>query len=165
MYFIDSSRPNAFKRAGTWSNLESTGAITPTGIFNVQLNFNGNKDERGQKAPLKMTHMIHRATEAKTVWEILKSDKRPTDASNAKNYQYGRFEAIQYDMLTSAACFYVAADGGFNSMKNELIFGDRVSPELETWTSDGGDVTHQRIRTRFGMGAGRPYTWRAHAVS
>jgi len=165
MYFIDSDRPNAFKRAGTWDNLESASAITPNQIFDVQLNFASNRDERGQLAPIKMSHIIVRPTDEKTVWEILNSDKRPYDAQNAKNFQYGRFEAIVYNMLTTATAFYVAAPGGFKSAKNELIFGDRVSPQLETWTTDGGDVTHQRIRTRFGTACNRPYIWRAHTVS
>jgi len=165
MYLIDSARPNAFKRAGTWSNLEAPGAITPTSIFNTQLNFGAQLDERGQKAPMKMSGMVIRRDEEKTVWEIVQSDKRPNDAQNARNFQYGRFEYTVYNMLSTATAFYVAADGGFQSAKNELYFGDRVAPQLETWDTDGGDVHHQRIRTRFGVGCGRPQMWRGQTVS
>lgn len=165
MYLIDSARPNAFKRAGTWSNLDSTSTITLNQLFDVQLQFAYNTDERGALAPLKMTHIIIRPAEEKTVWEILNSDKRPYDAQNAKNFQYGRFEAIVYNMLTSAVALYVALPGGFKSERNELLFGDRVSPQLETWMSNGNDVTHQRIRTRYGVGCNRPYVWRGHALS
>jgi len=165
MYFIDSGRPHAFKQAGTWSNLEAASAITPNQLFDTQLNFATHVDERGQLSPLKMTHMIVRPTDEKTVWEILNSDKRPYDAQNAKNFQYGRFEAIVYNMLTAAVAFYVAAPGGFKSMKNELIFGDRVAPQLETWKTNGNDVTHQRIRTRYGIACNSPYIWRGGTVS
>jgi len=163
MYLIDADRPNAFKRAGTWSNVEATGAISATSLFNTQLNFAANTDERGQKAPQKMTGMIIRPNEEKTVWEIVQSDKRPNDAQNARNFQYGRFQYQVYNMLTSAVAIYYAGD--LKSEKNELRFGDRVAPSLETWQSDGNDVTHQRIRTRYGVGCGRPYLYRAQAVT
>ena len=165
MYLIDSARPNAFKRAGTWSNLEAASAITPTSIYTAQLAFAANTDERGQLAPLKLTHLIIRPTDEKAVWEILKSDLRPTDAQNASNFQKGRFQYIVYNMLTSAVILYADARSGFSAQSNELIFGDRISPEFETWTSDGGDVTHQRIRTRYGIGCGRPFVWRGGTVS
>ena len=163
MYLIDSDRPNAFKRAGTWSNLESAGAITPNGLFTTQLNFAAHTDERGQLSPLKMVGMIIRPNEEKTVWEILQSDLRPTDAMNAKNFQHGRFQYEVYNMLTTATAFYYAAP--LNGPKSELYFGDRISPELETWDTNGGDVHHQRIRTRYGLGCGRPTILRAQTVS
>jgi len=163
MYFIDSSRPNAYKPAGTWSNLEASGAITPTAIYTAQLNFAANLDERGEKAPMKMAGMIIRPNEEKTVWEILRSDLRPTDAMNAKNFQYGRFQYEVYNMLTSAVAFYYAGD--FKSEKNELRFGDRASPQLETVETSNPDVMAQRIRTRYGVGCGRPTFWRAADVS
>jgi len=165
MYFIDSARPNAFKRAGNWSNLEASSAITPNQLFDTQLSFSTTRDERGQLTPMKMSHIIVRPADEKTVWEILKSDKRPYDAQNAKNFQFGRFQAIVYNMLTTATAFYAAMPEGFKSTKNELYFGDRVAPQLETWTSNGGDVTHQRIRTRYGIACNRPYAWKAHTVS
>lgn len=165
MYLIDSDRPNAFKRAGTWSNLDDTSAITPNQIFAVQLEFATYTDERGQLSPQKMTHIIHRPAEEQTVWEILNSDKRPYDAQNAKNFQYGRFEAITYNMLTASIALYAAVPGGFKSQRNELLFGDRQSPSLETWMTNGNDVTHQRIRTRYGVGCNRPTVWRGHALA
>ena len=164
MYLIDSDRPNAFKRAGTWSNLEAPSAITPLSIFTAQLSFAGNTDERGQKAPMKLVKIIIHPNEEKDLWEILKSDLRPTDAMNAANYQKGRFQYEVYDMMTAQQIMYYGADA-FSSPKNELRFGDRVAPQLETWTTNGGDVTHQRIRTRYGVGCGRPWAWRGGVVS
>jgi hypothetical protein len=165
MYFIDSSRPNAFKMAGSWSNLEATGAITPTGIYTAQLNFAAYRDERGQLSPMKLSHLVIRPNEEKTVWEILQSDLRPTDAMNAANFQKGRFSYQVYNMLTSGYVYYAAADGGFQNQRNELYFGERAAPDMKTWTSNGGDVYHQRIRTRYGIGCGRPHFWRGAALA
>lgn len=163
MYFLDSARPNAFIQAGTWSNLESTSAITAASLFTAQLNFAYNRDERGQKAPLKMKTMIIRPAEEVQVWELLKSDLRPADAMNARNYQAGRFNYVVYNMMTTQQALYCSED--FKSAKNELLFGERASAQVETWTSNGGDVTHQRVRSRFGIGCGRPFIWRGGVVS
>ena len=166
MYLLDSARPNAYKAAGTWSNLEASGAITASTIFDAQLNFRAYRDDRGQLTPQKMTHLVIRPQDEVDVWELLKSDLRPGDAMNAKNFQYGKFQYIIYDYLTAALCLFVAADGGLTGNRNELIFGDRVAPSIETWVDgDNPDVTRQRIRGRFGMGAGRPYIWRGMTVS
>lgn len=164
MYLIDSARPNAYKPAGTWSNLDSTSAITANNIYQIQLNFAAHTDERGKLSPLKMNKMIVRPSDEKTVWEILRSDLRPTDAMNAKNFQYGRFEYMVYNYLTAATAFYLAGDP--KSSSNELLFGERSAAQLETW-DDGNnpDIVNQRIRARFGIGCGRPYIWRAHTVS
>ena len=164
MYFLDDERPNAFKRAGLWGNLLAISAITPTYLFDTQLEFRNYRDERDQKSPMMMRKMIIRPAEEETVWEILKSDLRPTDAMNAKNYQFGRFEYETFDMMTAQQVLFYAGDS-FSSSKNELYYGDRVSPEINTWTSDGGDVTHQRVRSRFGIGCGRPHAWRGGPVS
>ena len=164
MYFIDSDRPNAYARAGTWSNEESVSAITPNSIFQCQLNFAAHKDEIGQLSPLQLKRMIIRPQDQKTVWEILRSDLRPTDAMNAKNFQYGRFEYTIYNFLTDAAVYYMANDG--KSPKNELAFYWRVHPGFKTWLDGSNpDITRQRVRFSFGLGLGRPYMWRGGEVS
>jgi len=163
MYLIDSARPNPFKQAGNWSNVESTGVINANGLYQTQLNFSAYTNERGQLRPLKLGKMIIRPTDEKTVWEILQSDKRPSDAMNAKNFQYGRFQYLVYNYLTSAVALFLAEDT--KGPRNELMFGDRAAPQLETWTADNPDITKQRIRTRYGVGCGRPYIWRGQTVS
>lgn len=164
MYFIDSARPNPYVAAGTWSNLEASSAITAASLYTAQLAFAANKDERGQLAPLKLTKIIIRPTDEKTLWELLKSDLRPSDAMNAKNYFNGRFEYVVYNFLSSAYIFYMAGDPSSNA--NELYFGERKAPEIKTW-DDGTnpDIVRQRVRGRFGIGCGRPQFWRGGVVS
>lgn len=164
MYLGDSGRPNPYALAGEWSNLESAGDITASSLFQAQLNFANNKNERGQKRPLKMKSLVIRPQDEETVWEILKSEKEPTSALNKRNFQQDRFNYTVYNYLTSAVNVFLAEDK--NGAKNELYFGDRVAPTIETYT-DGSNpqVTRQRIRCRFGVGAGRPYTMRFMDVS
>lgn len=163
MYFLDSARPNPNKRAGTWSNLEATSALTPTAVFTAQLNFAKYRNEIGQLKPLVMTDIYYRPDEDKTVFEIMKSDLRPTDASNAANWAMGKFQYHVVNRMTAQQIIYSA--GGVGATGNELYFGMRSAPELMTWTGDNVDVIKQRIRARFGIGCGRPYTWRGGALS
>lgn len=164
MYFIDSSRPNANPAAGTWSNEETASAITPSSIYQAQLNARAMTDENGELAPTFIKQLIIRPQDEKTVWEIQKSDYRPTDAMNAKNYLFGRFEYVVYDFLTDACIYYMVGDA--KSDKNELMFFWRVKPELKTWVGDNPDVIKQRIRFAFGLGLGSPRkVWRGGEVS
>lgn len=163
LYLLDDGRPNAYIPAGDWSNLEATSAITPTSIRTAQLAFADNRDSRGQKAPLQLKKIVCRASDEEKVWEIVKSDLRPTDAMNAKNFQYGRFEYMVYNMLDSAVIFYWADDP--KSAKNELVWGTRVAPSVEEVKNANPDVITHRIRARFGPGLGRPTILRGGAVS
>ena len=164
-FFIDEDRPNPFHKAQDWSNKESAGAITPTSLYNVQLNFAAYKNERDLLSPMTLKQILCRPTDEKTLWEIVQSDMRPTDAMNAKNFQYGRFQYTVMNRLTSAYIYYYAGDS-FQDSRNELYFGDRISPELSTWTDgDNPNVTNQSIRGRYGIACGRPYMWRANVVS
>ena len=163
MYLLDDSRPRAYDKTGTWSNLEAASAITPTSIYTAQLNFAAHKDTRGQKTPLMLKKLIIRPQDEKTVWEILQSDLRPTDANNAKNFQKGRFEYTVYNFLDSALVFYLADDP--KSQKNELLFLNRVSPQVEEVETGNPDVMSHRIRARFGIGCGLPTIWRGGTVS
>jgi len=165
MYLIDSGRPNANPMAASWSNEESASAITSTSIFTAQLNARGTTDESGEIAPQMIKKIICRPTDEKTLWEIANSDKRPTDASNAANFQYGKFEYEVYDFLTDAAIFYLMGD--VKSEDNELFLFWRVKPEFKTWVDGSNpDITRQRVRMAFGIAAGSPKkVWRGGEVS
>ena len=164
LYLIDSDRPNAYARAPKWSNEESASAITASSIYRAQLNFAGAKDELGQLAPQKLEKIVIRPQDEQVVWELLKSDLRPEDSMNAKNFQKGRFDYQVYNYLTSANIFYLA--GSAQSPKNELQFFWRVKPEFKTWVDGSNpDITRQRVRMAFGMGLGRPQLWRGGVVS
>lgn len=162
MYLIDSARPNAYAPAGTWSNLEATSAITPTSLYTAQINFALNRDERDKLSPLVLRKIVVRPTDEKAIWEILKSDLRPTDAMNAANFNKGRFEYSVYNHLTSSYIFYWAGDP--KGSDNELQFIWRVRPQVETW-NDGPDIIRQRVRFACGVGCGRPYILRGGIVS
>lgn len=165
---VDSGRPNANPEAGTWSNLETTSAITPDAIFQAQLNARATRGEDGELYPLMVKGIICRPQDSKTLWEIRNSNYRPTDAMNVNNYfkeaKDASFDIIVYDYMTSANIYYVL--GSPKADDNELMFFWRVSPSLKTWVGDNPDVIQQRIRFSFGTALGSPRKmWRGGAVS
>ncbi len=150
-FITSDARANAHPRGGTWTNEETTGAITPDALFTAQLSASTIKSERGHLSPRTLKRVICRPTDEKTLWEILRSDLRPTDSMNARNFQFGRFEYTVYNHLTSANIFY-ELDGD-----NELYFQWRVRPSFETWPgADNPDLFWQRVRFACGVGCNRP---------
>ena len=164
-YFLDgtengTARNNPHPEGGTWGNCEAASAITTSSIYTAQLNAAAQVTERGHLAPRKVERLIIRPTDEKTVWEILRSDLRPTDSMNARNFQFGRFQYTVYHRLTSALIFY-QLDG-----KNELYKQTRVAPSFESWQgADNPDIFWQRVRFAMGVGCNRPDAWRGGTVS
>ena len=169
LYLIDAGRPNPDPAGGTWSNLESTSAITPDSIFQAQLNARATTGDDGELFPLRVQYIICRPQDSKKLWEIRNSDYRPTDAFNVNNYfkemSDATFDIKVYDHLTSSNIFYGLADP--KSDLNELMWIWRVKPSFLTW-QDGTnpDIMRQRVRMAFGLALGSPKkAWRGGAVS
>lgn len=165
MYLIDDGRPNAEPKAGTWKNLESTGAISETSLFTAQLAARQQKGEDGELYPTYIKKLIIRPNEEKTLWTLLKTDLKVGSSLNDKNFFLGKFDYTVYDWLTAAVILYQMSD--LKSEANELMFFWRVRPEFETW-KDGSnpDITRQRVRMAFGIGCGSPRkSWRGGALA
>ncbi len=158
-YWLDATRNNPHPRGGTWGNVEATSSITPTSIFTAQLNFAKHVNERGERDQKKLTKVIVRPDEEREVWEIKNSDLRPTDAMNAANFQFGRFEYSTYNLMTTSQVMYMAEG------RNEVRSYWRMKPSVVAFTDGNPDVLWQRVRFRFGIGALRPDIWRGGVVS
>jgi len=165
MYFIDSGRPHADPKAGTWSNLESSSAITETSLFTAQLNARNQVGEDGELSPTYIKKLIIRPDDEKTVWTLLKSDLKVGTSLNDKNFFMGKFDYEVYDWLSAAVIYYQLADP--KSDANELMLFWRVKPQLKTWVDGTNpDVLRQRVRLAFGLGCGSPkQAWRGGVVS
>ena len=159
---IASGRPNPHPLGGTWSNLESTAAISPSSIFTAMLAFRAHKNERGQKNPLRMTTMYIRPQDEAAVVEALNSQLRPTDSMNAVNHLAGRgITYMIYDYMSSAYILYK----GEGAVRNELKSLWRVRPTVDEWPKTDTDVFAVRVRFRYGVGCGRPDCFRGGIVS
>lgn len=155
MYLLDSSRPHADPKAGSWSNLESPSAITETSLFTAQLAARNQVGEDGELSPTYIKKIVIRPDDEKTLWTLLKSDLKVNSSLNDPNFFKGKFDFEVYDWLSSALIFYILADP--KSDANELMFFWRVRPQLKTWVDGTNpDVTRQRVRMAFGIGCGNP---------
>lgn len=165
MYLVDSARPSADPAAGTWSNLESTGAITETSLFTAMLNARAMTGEDGELYPTYIKKIIIPPAQEKTLWTLLKTDLKVASSLNDKNFMQGKFEYEVYDWLTSNYIYFELAEP--KSDQNELMLFWRVRPNLKTWVDGSNpDVTRQRVRFAFGIGCGSPRrAWRGGALA
>ena len=161
MYLWDSARPNPVAIAGTWSNLETTGALSVSMFFTAGLNFRLNRDAKGNKAVMKLGTIVIRPHEAKTMHELLGSPLEPTSALNKVNWANSAGLSYEiYDHMTTAQVIFKATDG-----KNELYQLWRVRPGTLPVETGDPDVFAVRTRFRYGLGCLRPSNLRAAALS
>lgn len=161
MYWIDSARPNPVAVAGTWSNLEATGALSVSMIFDATLNLNQRNDARGNRAMYTLDTIFIRPNEQKTMDELRMSPKDPTNAMNTVNWLYNQAIGYRtYNLMTTQQIMYKA------SGKNEVKQLWRKRPDvLPVTTPEDPDVFGARVRFRFGLGALRPDVWSAGLLS
>ncbi len=163
-YLFDSARPNPVAGAGTWSNIEAPGALTAEAVFQADLNYKTYHDERGEPSPQELKMIVHRPEEGKTAFELAQSDKRPTDAMNARNWAFGRFQYLSLNRLTTACVIYLAADP--KSEENELVWKWFQRPGVKDFDrANNPDVLSTRVRYRCGFGCHRPYIFRGQKLA
>ena len=160
-YWLDTDRPNPNPTAGTWSNVESTGAVSQSSIWTAALNFRLHKNSHGDKEPIRLSQIIIRPQDEPAIKETLMSTLRPTDSMNAINYLTDMgFTYSVYDHMTAALIMYRAT-----GMRNEVKALWRVRPNVAPVNVEDPDTFAVRVRFRFGLGLGRPDIWRGGAVS
>lgn len=158
MFLIDSDRPNADVEAGTWSNLESTGALSETMLFAADLNARQMTGEDGELYPQTIKKLVIRPDEVKSVWKLLNTQQVLNSSINDWNWAKSKFsmnDVITYDYMTTSQILYLLANP--KSDDNELYFFTRVPEQFLTWVDGSNpDVTRQRVRMAWGLGLGSP---------
>ncbi len=164
MNLIDSLRNRESQAAGTWSNLETPGALTQTSVGTMRLNFRKNKDEFGDPAPITMQKLIIPPDLEDTVITELESAQQPGTALNDKNFltKY----ALSYDVwdyLTSTTAWFGC---GPKDSLHELNWYWGTAPAIDikdVTYSANPDVWGKRLRMYFVSGADRPHNIRGNA--
>ena len=163
LLLVDSGRKYEDTAAGTWSNLETSGALTQARVGTMRTNFYKNKDEFGDPAPIIMQKLLIPPDLEDTVITELESAQKPGGSLNDKNFltKY-RLEYMVNPWLTSTTAWF-----GMGPMDNlhELYFYWGAKPRIDIQTtteSNNPDVFGKRIRMVFVSGCDRPHNIRGN---
>lgn len=154
MYLFDSGRYREDSGQASWSNLE-TGALSGTSLATARVNAMKVTDGRGLIRGVNLETLLVPPDLAQKAFELNASDLRPEDAQNAKNWNKNVLNVRVWNKLTSATAWFVL---GTVNRNYGLTWVWRVKPTPSSY-NDGSndDLFVQKIRFRFGQGAGIPY--------
>ncbi len=171
MLLIDSARPFELRSgydtsAGTasWSNLETSAAISQSTVDTCRLNGRKTVDEHGRRRGVVLTQLVIPPDLESTVVTQLESAQKPGSSLNDYNYlkRYNLSYVVWKD-LTSAAAWFMR-DPDKQSKDYELYWHWRTQPHYEPYN----DPAYPRTRGYYvhfsvAKGAGRPHAIRGNA--
>ena len=155
---FSASRPQPKTSAGTWSNLESSGALTSDSIATARVNFRKYLDGNGDLDPQMLTKFIVSPDQEDTAKEIVGTNlKVDTSLNNTNIVSDVSFEV--WDWLSSGIVAYMG------DAENELEFHVRIAPSVLVYQAgDNPDLIWSRLRMAMGTGLRRPGAWRGQVI-
>lgn len=156
--FFSASRPQPRATAGTWSNLESTGALTADAVATARVNFKTYLDGNGDLDPQMLEKVIVSPELEDTMREISGTTLKVDTSLNNTNVVSG----TSYDCYSYLDAGTIIYQG---SGENGLEFHIRKNPSVMTW-EDGSnpDKIWSRLYMALGTGLKRPGKWRGQQV-
>lgn len=156
--FFSAGRNQPKSSAGTWSNLETSGALTADAIATARLNFRKYLDGNGDLDPQVMDKIVVSPDQEDTIREIVGTNlKVDTSLNNTNIVSDVKYEV--WDWLDSGIVAYCG------DAENDLQFHVRVAPGVMV-TQDGRnpDIIWSRLRMALGTGLLRPSKWRGQQI-
>jgi hypothetical protein len=157
--FFSAARPQPKSSAGTWSNLEATGALTPDALATARVNFRKYLDGSGDLDPQIMQKVIVSADQEDTMREIVGTNLKVDTSLNNTNI----VSDVAYEVWDWLDDGIVAFCG---DAENDLQFHIRKAPGVIVF-QDGTnpDKIWSRMRMAMGTGLLRPGKYRGLTVS
>jgi len=156
--FFSAGRPQPKNSAGTWSNLEASGALTADAVATARVNFRKYLDGSGDLDPQVMKKVIVSPDQEDTIKEIVGTNlKVDTSLNNTNIVSDVAYEV--WDWLDSGIVAYCG------DTENDLQFHVRVSPSVMVF-QDGQnpDKMWSRLRMALGTGLLRPGMYRGQQI-
>jgi len=155
---FSAGRPQPKASAGTWSNLEASGALTADAIATARVNFRKYLDGNGDLDPQMLTKFIVSPDQEDTAKEITGTTlKVDTSLNNTNIVSDVGFEV--WDWLSSGTVAYMG------DAENELEFHIRIAPSVLVYQAgDNPDLIWSRLRMAMGTGLRRPGAWRGQQI-
>jgi len=160
MNLVDSARPAEGPGVASWSNLETSAALSPESIATMRLNFRKNVNEWGRKRPLKMETLVVGADLEDTAEVALTTPKKVgTDLNDNSVFAQRKLKLEVWDYLTSTTGWF-----GFGAKNDlhELYWYWGVRPGVKPYDCGNPDVRAYRMRMVFVTGADRPMNVRGN---
>lgn len=156
--FFSASRPQPRATAGTWSNLESTGALTADSVATARVNFNTYLDGNGDLDPQMLSKVIVSPELEDTMREISGTTLKVDTSLNNTNVVSGTDYDV-YHWLDAGTVIY-CGDG-----ENGLEFHVRKNPSIDTY-NDGSNIDKiiSRMYMAVGTGLKRPGKFRGQQI-
>jgi hypothetical protein len=153
------SRPQPRASAGTWSNLNTAGALTATTVADARTSFNTYLDGNGDLAPQMLEKVIISPELEDTMREISGSSLKVDTSLNTTNIVSGTPYEV-WHWLNANTIVY-CGDG-----ENGLEYHVRQNPSTYTW-EDGNnpDLIRTRLRMQLGTGLKRPGKFKGQLTS
>lgn len=156
--FFSAGRPQPKSSAGTWSNLEASGALTADALATARVNFRKYLDGNGDLDPQIMQKVIVSPELEDTIKEIVGTNlKVDTSLNNTNIVSDVNYEV--WDWLDSGITAYMG------NAENDLQFHVRIAPGVIV-SQDGRnpDMIWSRLRMALGTGLLRPGSWRGQVI-
>jgi hypothetical protein len=161
MYLFD-SRDRELGSAGTWSNVETSSALSQASIATMRLDFRKNKNENGLLRPMTMDTVVIPPDLEDSAIVQLEGVLKPGSSLNDPNYlsRYGLKYKVWNYLTSATAWFGMAAKDSLY----ELFWYWGVKPEIKSYdVGNNPDIDAYRIRMVFVTGADRPMAIRGNA--
>ena len=153
-YLLDESRPNPDADAGTWGNVEATGAITGDMLFDAALNARKGVAPNGRLFAQTIKRIAIPAEYENAMFTLLSTNKLVGTNYNDASWAAAKFNMDQVSVLsrlTSPFIFYFLSDP--KSMDNGIRLAkyQDVSSNVAWGSGSETDVLFGRIRSRWGL--------------
>jgi len=144
------ARPQPRATAGTWENLNTAGALTPSTVADARTQFNTYLDGNGDLAPQLLEKVIVSPELEDTMREISGTTLKVDTSLNTTNIVSGTSYEVWHWLEANTIVY--CGDG-----ENGLEFHVRQNPSTYTW-EDGNnpDLIRTRLRMQLGTGLKRP---------
>jgi hypothetical protein len=91
--------------SGTWSNLETAVALSPSSVATMRRNMRKRKNARGHYMGIKMTKLMTGVDLMDEAWTIVNSKKTSNDSLNGESSIYKAFDLVVNDYMTDTNAF------------------------------------------------------------
>lgn len=133
-----------------------TGALNLVNLATMRIQMRGYRGDQAERISIMPDLVVIPVDLCVEGFENIKSPDRPDTANRALNYNYGKYEIIEWEYLNDANNWFMA-DKSFMKSPSGNIWIDRISPEFAF--VEVFDEIVAKYRTYFRVGQGH-WDWR-----